>query len=32
MSVVARNLVWGVRRRTIVQDVSLSVAEGECWA
>ena len=29
MSVVARNLVWGVRRRTIVQDVSLSVAEGE---
>ena len=29
MSVVAENLVWGVKRRTIVADVSLSVAPGE---
>ncbi|WP_126975331.1 ABC transporter ATP-binding protein [Frigidibacter oleivorans] len=29
MTVIARNLVWGVRRRTIVNDVSLTVAEGE---
>ena len=29
MSVVAENLIWGVKRRTIVQDVSLSVAPGE---
>jgi iron complex transport system ATP-binding protein len=30
MTVIAQNLVWGVRRRkTIVNDVSLTVAEGE---
>ena len=29
MSVVARNLVWGVRSRTIVSDVSLGVLPGE---
>ncbi|GGH50621.1 ATP-binding cassette domain-containing protein [Frigidibacter albus] len=29
MSVVASNLVWGVRRKTILSDVSLSVAQGE---
>ncbi|WP_304615612.1 ABC transporter ATP-binding protein [Paracoccus sp. (in: a-proteobacteria)] len=29
MSVIAQNLIWGVRRRTIVNDVSLTVAEGE---
>ena len=29
MTVCARNLVWGVRRRTIVSDVSLDVAQGE---
>ena len=29
MTVSARNLVWGVRRRTIVSDVSLDVAQGE---
>ncbi|TFL17149.1 ABC transporter ATP-binding protein [Jannaschia formosa] len=29
MSVVAESLTWGVRRRTIVSDVSLSVAPGE---
>ena len=29
MSVVAKNLRWGVRRKTIVSDVSLSVAPGE---
>ncbi|TQS73317.1 ABC transporter ATP-binding protein [Rhodobacteraceae bacterium] len=29
MSVIAQNLVWGVKRRTIVSDVSLSVAKGE---
>ena len=29
MSVVARNLTWGVRHKTIVADVSLSVAPGE---
>ena len=29
MSVVARNLTWGVRRKTIVSDVSLMVARGE---
>ena len=29
MSVDARNLVWGVRRRTIVSDVSLKVGQGE---
>ena len=29
MSIVAENLSWGVRRRTIVSDVSLSVAPGE---
>ena len=29
MSVVASNLVWGVRRKRIVSDVSLSVAQGE---
>ena len=29
MSVIARNLVWGVRRRTIVSDVSLAVEPGE---
>ena len=29
MSVVARNLCWGVKRKTIVSDVSLTVAPGE---
>ncbi|MBS1303245.1 ABC transporter ATP-binding protein [Loktanella sp. SALINAS62] len=29
MSVVAQNLHWGVRRKTIVSDVSLTVAPGE---
>ncbi|WP_111559509.1 ABC transporter ATP-binding protein [Paracoccus sediminilitoris] len=29
MTVIAENLVWGVKRRTIVQDVSLRVAKGE---
>ncbi len=29
MTVIAQNLVWGVRRKTIVNDVSLNVAEGE---
>ncbi|PJE27334.1 Hemin import ATP-binding protein HmuV [Pseudooceanicola marinus] len=29
MSVVAENLFWGVKRRTIVSDVSLTVAPGE---
>lgn len=29
MSVIAQNLSWGVRRRTIVSDVSLTVAPGE---
>lgn len=29
MTVVAQDLVWGVRRRTIVNNVSLSVAAGE---
>ena len=29
MSVVAENLIWGVKRRTIVSDVSLTVARGE---
>ncbi|ETX26897.1 ABC transporter ATP-binding protein [Roseivivax isoporae] len=29
MRIAARNLVWGVRRRTIVSDVSLDVQEGE---
>ena len=29
MSVVAENLTWGVRRKTIVSDVSLTVAPGE---
>ena len=29
MSVLAENLSWGVRRKTIVSDVSLSVAPGE---
>ncbi|MFP4327732.1 MAG: ABC transporter ATP-binding protein [Paracoccaceae bacterium] len=29
MSVVARNLHWGVKRKTIVSDVSLSVSPGE---
>lgn len=29
MTVVASNLVWGVRRKRIVSDVSLSVAQGE---
>ncbi|MEQ8482111.1 MAG: ABC transporter ATP-binding protein [Hoeflea sp.] len=29
MSIVAENLVWGVRRRAIVSDVSLAVAPGE---
>jgi iron complex transport system ATP-binding protein len=29
MSVVAENLVWGVKRKSIVSDVSLSVAPGE---
>lgn len=29
MTVIAQNLVWGVRRKTIVSGVSLSVAPGE---
>ena len=29
MSVVAQSLIWGVRRRTIVSDVSFSVVRGE---
>ena len=29
MTVIAQNLIWGVRRKTIVNDVSLNVAEGE---
>ena len=29
MSVVAKNLTWGVRRKTIVSDVSLMVSPGE---
>lgn len=29
MSVVAENLTWGVKRKTIVSDVSLTVAPGE---
>lgn len=29
MTVIAQNLVWGVRGKTIVDDVSLRVAEGE---
>ena len=29
MTVSAQNLVWGVRRKTIVADVSLTVAKGE---
>lgn len=29
MTILAQNLVWGVRGRTIVNDVSLTVAEGE---
>ncbi|WP_158964446.1 ABC transporter ATP-binding protein [Chachezhania sediminis] len=29
MSIVAENLSWGVRRKTIVSDVSLTVAPGE---
>ncbi|QFT64369.1 ABC transporter ATP-binding protein [Roseivivax sp. THAF30] len=29
MSVVAQNLTWGVKRKTIVSDVSLTVAPGE---
>lgn len=29
MTVTAQNLVWGVQRKTIVNDVSLTVAEGE---
>lgn len=29
MSVVAKNLKWGVKRKTIVSDVSLTVAPGE---
>ena len=29
MSIVAENLTWGVKRRTIVSDVSLTVAPGE---
>lgn len=29
MTVIAQNLVWGVRRKTIVNNVSLNVAEGE---
>ncbi|APE46023.1 histidinol phosphatase (plasmid) [Sulfitobacter alexandrii] len=29
MSVVARNLTWGLKRKTIVRDVSLDVAPGE---
>ena len=29
MTIAARNLIWGIRRRTIVSDVSLDVARGE---
>jgi iron complex transport system ATP-binding protein len=29
MTITARKLIWGVRRRTIVSDVSLDVAQGE---
>ncbi|TCT32654.1 ABC transporter ATP-binding protein [Martelella mediterranea] len=29
MSVIAENLTWGVKRRTIVKNISLNVAEGE---
>lgn len=29
MTVIAQNLIWGVGRKTIVNDVSLTVAEGE---
>lgn len=29
MSIIAENLTWGVKRRMIVRDVSLSVAPGE---
>lgn len=29
MTVIAQNLVWGVRRRIIVNDVSLTMTEGE---
>lgn len=29
MTIVAGNLVWGVGRKTIVRDVSLSVRRGE---
>lgn len=29
MNIIAHNLTWGVRRRTIVADVSFSVAPGE---
>ncbi len=29
MSVVAQNLVWGVRGKTIIDDVSLAIARGE---
>lgn len=29
MSVVAKNLRWGVKRKTIVSDVSLTVAPNE---
>lgn len=29
MTIAAQNLVWGVRRKTIVADVTLSVAKGE---
>ncbi|WP_298498939.1 ABC transporter ATP-binding protein [uncultured Maritimibacter sp.] len=29
MTIAARNLTWGVRRRTIVSDISLDVAQGE---
>lgn len=29
MSVIAENLTWGVKRKTIVSDVSLTVAPGE---
>ena len=29
MTIIARNLVWGVRRKIIVDDVSLTAAEGE---
>ena len=29
MTITARKLIWGVRRRTIVSDVSFDVAQGE---